>query len=73
MLYDVHISKNEPYIKGGLVDTSNFFKTSGFSVNPNPFDFIIMQKGKYELVIDLYININDKDLSESKKIIFNIN
>lgn len=68
--YDVN---TEPYIKGGLVDTSNFFKTSGFSVNPNPFDFIIMQKGKYELVIDLYININDKDLSESKKIIFNIN
>ena len=32
-----------------------------------------MKKGKYELVIDLYININDKDLSESKKIIFNIN
>lgn len=64
---------NEHYIKSSLIDESNFFISKGYALNSSIFNFSISESGKYEVIIDLNIYINDVEYSETKKIKFNIN
>ena len=63
--YDINHGE---YHFGTLVDETNYFRSSGYCVDTNAFQFYINETGKYEVIVHLKMYINDKDYSETKKV-----